>query len=69
MKVDKLFGVLVLGGGLMAGCGGQPAPMPSEESPAVAPADDAAEPAEGDAAGGPAGEAGADGESGKCAWY
>ncbi len=45
MKVDKLFQVLVVGGGLMVGCGGAPATPPAapatpEESASDAPAPD-----------------------------
>ncbi len=63
MKVDKLFAVLVLGGGVMAGCGGQPQTKP--EAPADAASADEA-PADEAPASQP--EAG-DGEAGKCAWF
>lgn len=70
MKVDKLFAVLVLGGGMLAGCGGQPQPKAdAPEATDDAPADDGddgdemGEGGEGEAA------AGEDGEDGKCAWF
>lgn len=68
MKVDKLFAVLVLGGGMLAGCGGQPQTKPEAPEPTdEAPADD------GDEGGEEAGEGGAaageEGEDGKCAWF
>lgn len=67
MKVDKLFAVLVLGGGVMAGCGGQPQAKPEApggESSANDTADE--RPADETPASQP--EAG-DGEAGKCAWF
>lgn len=66
MKVDKLFAVLVVGGGMMAGCGGAPKAQP-EEAPASAPADEA--PAEDAAQPASAPAAAEDGDDGKCAWF
>jgi len=67
MKVDKLFAVLVIGGGMMAGCGGQPQTMPEASDASAEEAPDEAEQAPASAPA--AGEAGADGKDGKCAWY
>ncbi len=75
MKIEKLFNVLVVGGALMAGCGGVPAvpdemPIGTPEVPATAPASDAKDAPEGDDAQKPAdGEKKADGEDGSCAWF
>ncbi|MGK0361036.1 MAG: hypothetical protein ACI9U2_003354 [Bradymonadia bacterium] len=63
MKVDKLFTVLVMGGGILAGCGAtQPKADPKPADTAEAPAPTEAAPAS-------AAADTADGAPAKCAWY
>ena len=71
MKIEKLFRVLVVGGALMAGCGGAPAvpdEVPTEKPAAPAESDEA--PASDDADK-PATEEDKkeDGKDGICTWF